>query len=319
MNGSSAAVRRAKLQEQARVRVIDRRPLRYNPDLALLVGARWVRSGSGLLRFGRRLLLIQDDALWLPSLDETGQLHAVPLPADAAGLRLFDDKRRKPDFEAAALVGGRALLFGSGSLPSRERIATIGEDGSARMIEARSLYAALRAERRFAGAALNIEGAVVVKDQLLLCNRGNTAPHDPASAFDATVQVPLEGLERYLSEPERSPAPDLGTVEQYWLGTIASVRLTLTDAAERAGHVYYLAAAEASPDAVADGPVLGASLGVLGAEPRYALIASETGAPLCEKLEGLAAATEHDEWLAIVDADDAGKPSELLRLHVQGL
>jgi hypothetical protein len=314
-----SAVRRAKLQTQARVRVIDRRPLRYAPDLASLVGAHWVRSGSGLLRFGRRLLLIQDDALWLPSLDETGQLHAVPLPADASGLRLFDDKRKKPDFEAAALVGGRALLLGSGSLPSRERIAIIGQDGSALVVEAHSLYAALRAERRFAGAELNIEGAVVVADQLLLCNRGNAAPHDPASAFDATIQVPLKELERYLGDPEHSLAPALGTIEQYWLGSIATVRLTLTDAAERAGSVYYLAAAEASADAIADGPVLGASLGLLGADARYALIESETGAPLCEKLEGLAAATERDEWLAIADADDAGKPAELLRLHVQGL
>jgi hypothetical protein len=284
-----------------------------------LVGARWVRSGSGLLRFGRRLLLVQDDALWLPWLDETGQLHVMPLPADGAGLRLFDDKRKKPDFEAAALVGGRAILFGSGSLPSRERIAIIGPDGKTRVIDGRSLYAALRAERRFAGAELNIEGAVVVAGQLLLCNRGNAAPRDPASAFDATVQVPLDELERYLSDPERVLAPALGTVEQYWLGSIGNVRLTLTDAAERAGSVYYLAAAEASPDAIADGPVLAASLGVLGSDARYALIESETGRLLCEKLEGLAAATEQDEWLAIVDADDAGRPAELLRLQTKGL
>jgi hypothetical protein len=319
VHGRDLPVRRARLQERARVRVIDRRPLHYTSELALLVGAPWVRSGSGLLRFGRRLLLIQDDALWLPWLDEAGQLHATPLPADASGLRLFDDKRKKPDFEAAALVGGRALLFGSGSLPSRERIAIIGPDGSTQLIDARSFYAALRAERRFAGAELNIEGAVVLDDQLLLCNRGNADPQDPAAAFDATIEVPLAELERYLSDPERALAPSLGSVEQYWLGSVAGVRLTLTDAAARDGNVYYLAAAEASPDAIADGPVLGASLGVLGRDARFASIENERGAPLGEKLEGLAAATAQDEWLAIVDADDAGKPAELLRLHAQGL
>lgn len=310
-------VLRGRRDSRARVRVVERRALRYEPELAALVGARWVRSGSGLLRFGRRLLLIQDDALWLPWLDEQGGLHAAPLPA--SGERLFDDKRRKPDFEAAALLGDRALVFGSGSLPSRERIAVIERDGSARLLEAGALYAALRREPRFAGADLNIEGAAVVAGRLLLCNRGNGAPGDPSACFDATVELDTDELERYLAAPERAPAPQLGAVTQYWLGSVAGVRLTLTDAAERGGRVFYLAAAEASPDAIADGPVRGAALGVLEHEPRYALIEDETGAASCQKLEGLAAAAEPNEWLAIVDADDSGKPAELLRLSAESL
>lgn len=312
-------MRRANLDSQARARVVERRALRYGRELAARVGADWVRSGSGLVRFGRRLLMIQDDALWLPWVDDEGNLHADPLPADSSGQRLFDDKRRKPDFEAVALVGDRALVFGSGSLPSRERIAIIEPHGSSRLIHAAALFAKLRAERRFAGAELNIEGAVTVGGHVLLCNRGNGAPQDAAACFDATIELAVDELERYVDEPERSGPPQLGAVEQYWLGEVAGVRLTLTDVAEQGGNVYYLAAAEASPDAIADGPVMGTSLGRLGTEPCYAMIESETGAPLCEKLEGLAPGKEPGEWLAIVDADDAEKPAELLRLTTQGL
>ena len=300
------------------MRVVERRALRYGAELARQVGAPWVRSGSGLVRFGKRLLMVQDDALWLPWLDEAGTLHASALPADAAGQRLFDDKRSKPDFEAAAQVGPRVLVFGSGSLPSRERIAVVESDGRTRLIQASALYRALRSEPRFAGHDLNLEGAVVTGDQLLLCTRSNGQAAESQAGFDATVEIPVAELERYLSDPGAQAPPQLGQIQQYALGSVSGVRLTLTDVSERDGRLYYLAAAEASPDAIQDGPVLGTSLGLLGKEPRYALIETETGAPLCDKVEGLAAGAGAGEWLAIVDADDRRKPAELLRLIAEG-
>lgn len=110
-------------------------------------------------------------------------------------------------------------------------------------------------------------------------------------------------------------APALGLVQQYRLGEISSVRLTLTDVALRRGKRYYVAAAEASPDAIADGRVLGTSLGVLDDDPRYALIRAEDGSLLCDKVEGLLAGTTDDEWLAITDSDDTSRPAELLTLR----
>jgi hypothetical protein len=308
-------MKRAVRHAGARVQVVERRQLRYGRELAERVGTGWVRSGSALVRFGSRLLMVQDDALWLAWLDEAGRLEVEPLGSSAE--RLFSDKRKKPDFEAAAVIPGapeRALIFGSGSLASRERVVLLGGDREPRLIHTPALYAALRGDARFCPEQLNIEGAFVDGAALVLCSRGNGG-----ATFDTTVSLPLGELLAYLDAPELGRVPRLGEVEQYELGSVEGVRLTLTDATLHAGVRYYLAAAEASPDAIADGPVLAAALGVLSDEPRYALIEDERGAPLRDKVEGLCVAQNAGDWLAIVDADDASRPAELLLLRCRGL
>src|SRR5688572_3771266 len=113
-------MRLARLDGAATARVVARQALRYDAAQAARVGRGRVRAGSALARFGKRLMMVQDDALWLAWWDGRGTLCAEPLPADERGERVFDDKRRKPDFEAAVVVGQRLLVFGSGSLPARE-------------------------------------------------------------------------------------------------------------------------------------------------------------------------------------------------------
>ncbi|HEY6081800.1 MAG TPA: hypothetical protein VIW29_23450 [Polyangiaceae bacterium] len=315
-------MRRANLDPNASVRVVGRRALRFEPDVAQRVGTGWVRSGSALARFGERVMLIQDDARWLTWLDAEGRLDALPLPSDAWGARLSHDKRRKPDFEAAVVVPGepaRLLVFGSGALPAREGVVLLEAGGAPRVIQASSLYGALRRDERFVGAELNLEGALVDGGQLLLCSRGNGAPSAAGERFDATVELDLAEVLAYLDAGASSAAPRLGRVERYCLGSVDGVTLTLTDASVRDGRRYYLAAAEASADAIADGPVLGASFGLLTEQPRYALIESEDGSPLRDKVEGICPAASDDEWLAIVDADDPTRPADLLTLRSYGL
>jgi hypothetical protein len=301
---------------------VERTPLRFSASVANAVGTGWVRSGSALVRLGKRLALIQDDALWLAWLDAGGELHAQSLAVDASEERLFHDKRKKPDFEAAAVIPGtqaRLLVLGSGGLPSRERIAILCEGQAVRLVEATGLYASLRGEPRFAGAELNVEGAFVDGARLVVCSRSNGAPNSDCEAFDATVELQLDELLGYLDAPHTAAVPRLGSIEQYQLGQIEGVRLTLTDAALRGGQRYYVAAAEASVGAIADGPVHGVSLGLLSEDARYALIEDESGGLLREKVEGLTPVPDSDDWLAIVDADDATKPSQLLRLRCHGL
>jgi hypothetical protein len=307
----------ARLDPTSSCRVVARRALRYDVQLASEVGAPWVRAGSSLARFGKRLMMVQDDALWLAWWDEAGGLRADALPSDRTGQRLFDDKRRKPDFEAALVLGERLLVLGSGSLPSRERIAVLDGRGVASIVEATALYAALRAEPRLADRQLNLEGALLDGPRVVLYSRGNAAALAGAGGFDASVELVAAELARYLDAPDQPP-PTLHDVQQYQLGAIEGVRLSLTDAALRAGRRFYVAAAEASPDAVADGQVLGTSFGVLDADARYVLIEAEDGTLLRDKVEGLAQGAGPDEWLAITDPDDAGRPAELLTLRAQG-
>lgn len=315
-------MRRAQLGPNASVRVVGRRALRFEPEVAERVGTAWVRSGSALARFGELVMLIQDDARWLAWLDAQGRLDALPLPSDAWGERLSHDKRRKADFEAAVVVPGepaRLLVFGSGALPTREGIVSLQAGGAPRVIQASSLYAALRRDERIAGAELNLEGALVDGGKLLLCQRGNGAPSATGERLDATVELELSELLAYLDAEGSTSAPALGRVERYCLGSVEGVALTLTDATVRDGRRFYVAAAEASADAIADGPVLGASLGLLTEQPRYALIETENGGRLRDKVEGLSPGTSDDEWLAIVDADDPSRPAELLTLRSYGL
>jgi len=311
-------MRLARLDPTAAARVVARKALRYEAAIAEQVGVGWVRAGSALARFGKRLMMVQDDALWLAWWDEQGTLRAEPLPADERGERVFSDKRRKPDFEAAVVVGQRLIVFGSGSLPTRERVALVEAGGSARVLAVPALYGALRGEPGFAGKQLNIEGALVEHDRLILFSRGNAAAFAAEQGFDASIELDISELERHLAAPTTTSPPTLRHRQQYRLGEIGSVRLTLTDAALREGRRFYVAAAEASPDAVADGQVLGTSFGVLEEPPRYAHIEAEDGSPLRDKVEGLAPGENADEWWAITDPDDATRPAELLTLRVSG-
>jgi hypothetical protein len=311
-------MRLARLDATATARVVARKALRYDAALALQVGVGWVRAGSALARFGKRLMMVQDDALWLAWWDEQGMLRAEPLPPDEHGERVFSDKRRKPDFEAATVVGERLVVFGSGSLPTRERVALVEVGGSAQVLAVPALYALFKGEPRFAGRQLNIEGALVEHDRVVLFSRGNASAFAGEQGFDASIELDVSELDRYLAAPARASPPTPRQLQQYRLGEIDSVRLTLTDAALREGRQFYVAAAEASPDAVADGQVLGTSFGVLEVQPRYAHIEAEDGSLLREKVEGLAPGDRADEWLAITDPDDAARPAELLTLRVSG-
>src|SRR4051812_45581281 len=111
--GSAVPMITARHDSALRLRVGQREALRYDAETSGQVGASWVRAGSALARFGKRMIAVQDDALWLGWWEEPGKLYAQALPPFGAGPRLFNDKLRKPDFEAAVVLGERLFVFGS--------------------------------------------------------------------------------------------------------------------------------------------------------------------------------------------------------------
>jgi hypothetical protein len=325
---------RARATPSLAARVVTRTPLLYDrgADPALDRPAH-VRAGSALARLGpEALAVIQDDASFLAILEGAGgalRVRDVPLPAED-GVRLFDDgrgnKRLKLDLEAClAIAGGERLVaFGSGSTPLRDRIVVVdGATSSApriRVVEARALYAALRADATFAGAELNVEGAALAGDDVLLLQRGNGAATSTHDAVDATARVDARALLAYLDDPARAPCPPVRDVVTWDLGNVLGTRLTFTDGAPHGAWTAFLACAEASPDATRDGPVNGVSLGRLDDRRRVAEIAAledEHGAPLTDKAEGLAfdARDPRRAWL-VIDRDDPGTPAELLELRL---
>jgi hypothetical protein len=307
-------------------RIVARRALRY-PDGPRSAEDRsaHVRAASGLawLRAGApRLVIAQDDTSFLAVLDQAGAVRdSVRLDHQVEGRRVFEsrlgNKRHKLDLEAVTtLPNGAVLVVGSGSLPARERV-VICDGTSARVVALPALYAALRAQRAFSGSELNVEGAAVLGDALVLGNRGNGAPDAAGPPVDALASLPLASL---LAHVEGGPVPAIERVTSLALGEIGGVRLTLTDLCARRGVLFFLASAEASPNAIDDGVVVGTAVGRIdGTSVRWVPIVDETGAPSTAKTEGLAWASptgEGSRVLAVVDRDDPDAASELLTLEL---
>ena len=290
-----------------------------------------VRAGSGLAWLGSRLVVAQDDASFLAILDPAdGSVSAITLDHVDRGRRQFDDlrgnKKGKLDLEACTVVraGGteRLIAWGSGSLPVRERVVVLDHDRRARVIGASELYAALRARTDFAGSELNVEGAVAIGDRVRLFQRGNGAPRGELQPVDATCDLDVAELVAWLDAPGVRPPPRPRDVVQWDLGSVRGVRLTFTDScAGPGGVIAFLAAAEASPDAVRDGEVVGVAIGVIEpAAARWTLVRDDQGAPVLDKCEGLAWVPGEVGRRARVggDRDAPDTPTELLELELQG-
>lgn len=304
-------------------RVVSRAPLLYRagPD-ARADRPGHVRAASGLAWAGTRLAVIQDDALHLGLVSPaTGEVDVVELPAGHDGVRLFDEargnKRLKLDLEACLSVGDRLVAFGSGSTSERERILLVGDAAGpvprATIAHVPRWYEALRG---CLGTPLNLEGAILLGGTVRLFQRGNVAPDGPPR--NASCDVSWSDLLAHVGGKAAPPA--VGRLQRYDLGRIDGVRLGFTDAALRGEDVWFLAAAEASPDAVRDGPVVGSVLGRLGdGLARWTRLVDERGKPIREKAEGLAFDTQEPaRAYVVIDRDDPACPSEMCILAVEG-
>jgi hypothetical protein len=288
-----------------------------------------VRAGSSLAFVGRHLAVIQDDANFVAWLEPAGsQVEVISLPAGHQGKRLFDDgrgnKRWKLDLEACVVDGERLVVFGSGSSPQREQLVVVSGLASDKpnvlIQETPAFYAVLRNTIDFAGSELNIEGAVLLEGgRLRLFQRGNGAARGGVRPVNATADIAWETLLAYLQNPERPARFYLENICQYDLGTLDGVPLTFTDAAAAGEAILFSAAAEASPDAIQDGPVAGSALGVI--EPdgaaRWTVLLDAGGRAFDGKVEGLAHSAGGDIYV-IADKDDPAIASELCRVELMG-
>lgn len=278
-----------------------------------------VRAGSGLAWFEDRVCIAQDDANWLALCDLDGRdVQAVPL-ASIHGQRLFGDDRgnkgSKLDLEAlCALPDGRLLATGSGSSAARTRWMLF--DGSeCKLCEMAALYAKLAELPSFATAELNLEGAAVAGDDLLLGQRSNGTAFGALPRADAIARV---SLRQALAAAENGgPPPEPQMLCQFNLGSLGGVRLTLTDLCFAHDLLWFAAAAEDSPDARSDGAVAGSGIGLFGADgPRWVPVCDQAG-PLAVKIEGLALDPRNPrQCFAVIDADDLAAPCELLHIEL---
>ncbi|WP_089305283.1 DUF6910 family protein [Geodermatophilus pulveris] len=286
-----------------------------------------VTAASAVAPLGDGWLVAQDDstvAAWLRG----GSVAALRLLPPVEGLDRFSEqagtKRLKPDLEVAcpAEVDGEpaVLLLGSGATDRRTRGVLVRLDGGVPVVRAGELaplYAQVAGVLEVAADQLNLEGASRHGGTVRWFNRGNLA----AGVRPGSVDVPLAALvDAVLGRADAAAVP-VARPRVYDLGEVAGVGLAVTDAiALPDGRLLLSAAAEDTPNAVDDGPVVASALALVDGDEVLAVGRVPEVEGRVAKVEGLALRGVADgvvHLLAVVDDDDATRPATALELHVE--
>jgi len=267
-------------------------------------------AASGLVSAGQSLCVVADDELHLGVFDasDTKAGHLVrlfpgELPATAA-----DRKARKPDLEALVLLPsfagyphGALLALGSGSKRNRCMGALLALDAQGEAGDTPQVcdLSGLFAVPEDIFPALNIEGAVVIGDELCLLQRGNKR-----AVQNAVIRFHLPALLDALGSgsPMEFLAPS--AICAVALGEIKGVPLCFTDAAALPnGEFVFTAIAEDTEDNYNDGPCTGAAVGIADREGRLRCL-YRLDQP--HKIEGVDARVEGHviRLLLVTDGDD---------------
>lgn len=267
-----------------------------------------VRAGSALVKHRGRLLLAQDDDYTLFWIDVTANsidTQSVPLRRDNGVM----PKALKPDFEAAArLSDGRILVMGSGSAEPRRTVVLVDpETNDFTTHDAGRLYDLVSDA---VGHEINLEGVLEVPHGLLLFHRGNSGDGN------AVIRLAVNPEHPAAARVEEVTRWDLGTVP----GERAQVALTFTDAdVDAHGRHWYIAAAEDTPNAIDDGPVVGAAIGMIaGDHAVWVPITEPDGSVSCRKYEGLVLDDDLSGAWLVTDPDDESRHAELCRVRLTG-
>ncbi|MGF6178691.1 DUF6929 family protein [Ensifer sp. 4252] len=274
-------------------------------------------AASGLVCLNSIMYVVADDELHLGVFSvadrKPGHLIRVfdgVLPGSKAAR-----KRQKPDLEALAFLPafrdfphGALLAFGSGSRPNRRRGVLLGLDphgvicGSPRSLDLSPILVPLNEEF----SEVNIEGVVVVSDELRLFQRGNKG-----QAGNAIIRFQLSTVLDAL-QSERIGAIKPSAISRLDLGSIHGVPFSFTDAAALPnGDMVFSAVAEDTEDAFRDGPCIGALIGIADNNGDLRSL-HRFDRPY--KIEGIDARLDGNrlDLLLVTDADNPDIPAVLL-------
>ncbi len=263
-----------------------------------------VSAASGLVYHRDALHVIADDSLQLHRYTLQGEqmneisLLSGTLPDDAS-----ERKRNKPDFEALVLLPDNALLaLGSGSTENRMKGSLVTPNG-ARTIDLISLHQALKNEFQ----ELNLEGATVLGEHLVLAQRGNGCGGENALILLGLAQVQQELLSGILS------AQSIEQIIPVSLGQLMNVNLAFTDlCVDSQGRLCFSAAAEATENTYVDGPCKGSIIGTL--DQHFQVNWSTALAPAA-KIEGITFVPD-GRLLLVADPDCATTKGPLFALNI---
>jgi hypothetical protein len=285
-----------------------------------------VRSASAMAPFGDGWLVAQDDAThaawWRP-----GGVTAVRVLEAVDGHEVFSEvegtKHLKPDFEAACevTVDGEpaVVLLGSGSTSARMRASLVRRAGDSTGFDVVALDPLYHRVAEVLGIGvdlLNLEGACRTGETFRWFNRGNLTAGLPSASVALDVAELVAALTGSLAPEEVKVA----NRRVYDLGDVDGVGLAVTDAvALPDGRVLLSAAAEDTPNAIDDGPVVATALALVDGDDSLAMAQLDAPDGTVHKIEGLGLREVHDDGVrlvAVVDADDPLVPSLQLSIRV---
>ncbi|UXI70194.1 DUF6929 family protein [Tahibacter amnicola] len=275
-------------------------------------------AASGLVRVGNFHYVVADDE---------NHIGVFPLSDGFSGelLRVFpgelpdaakERKPVKPDLEALLHLPmlGALLAVPSGSKPHRRRgvMLALEESGAIASppcaIDFTGLYAGLDVQF----PKLNIEGAVILGDRLVLLHRGNKK-----NSRNACIHFDLSAALSSLTSTSAPTRIDPVAIHWFDLGTIGDIPLCFTDAAALPdGGFLFTAVAENTKDNYEDGSCAGAGIGCISGDGELRWLRALDP---CHKVEGISAEVNGNSVrvLLVTDADDPATPAVALSADVK--
>lgn len=287
-------------------------------------------AASGLVQIGEWIYVVADDENHLGIFNTRNNENGILLELFPGDLPLTYEERKaeKPDLETLTLMPastkypyGALLALGSGSKESRAQgaIVPLNDQGalqtSLEIINLADLYDQLKKEV----GKLNIEGAVIIDDDIILFQRGNKK-----NRINASICFPLKQLYQYVLSRDREFISHEHMhkldvqVTHYALGEIAGVPLCFTDATPLPdGAIVFTAAAENTSDAYLDGACMGSVIGIIKANGE---LHSIHAIDKVVKLEGVEAKIMDNKihLLLVTDADDETTAAQLYSAEIIG-
>ncbi len=254
----------------------------------------YIAAASGLVLVNDKFYLVADDELSILGLDcnlktpgEVYQVFQGELPEDKK-----ERKKLKPDFECLLYLDeiNSLLCIPSGSKKNRHKGALFDlNDYSVTEMSFKDVYK----ELDDLYPELNLEGAVIIGENIRLFQRGNGELHQ-----NAIIDM---NLKKFLKDKTK----DLKTLEVK-LGKLKNIPLSFTDAALNNDTIYFTAVAENSESTYLDGEFIGAVLGEMNLAGE---VIRMTPLDITSKPEGLAFSGK--SFYVVTDDDDRKKPSLL--------
>ena len=279
-------------------------------------------AASGLVKIGNKLYVVADDenhlGLFLQEGNADGEL--IELFSGSLPLPLEERKAAKPDLEVLTHIPsstqyphGALLTLGSGSKDTRRKgvIVALNEQGELEgmeEIDLTELYNKLKQEI----GKLNIEGAVIIDEDIILFQRGNKK-----NKLNASIRIPLKHFYRSVLMTDKKRKLDI-TITTYELGEIGGIPLCFTDATPLPnGAIVFTAAAENTDDSYLDGTCMGSIIGVINAKGN---LRSINTIDKIVKAEGVEACVIDNkvQLLLVTDADDETPPAQLYTAELIG-